>query len=105
MSVVLDLVGGVLIALGLLFVLAGIVGVLRLPDFYTRLHAMGKCDTLGVGLMVVGLALQQATWHQSLKMLLVLVFVGLANPTATHALGRAALKAGLRPWTRREGAG
>jgi multicomponent Na+:H+ antiporter subunit G len=100
MRVLLDVGGGALIVLGLGFVLAGIVGVLRLPDFYTRLHAMGKCDTLGVGLMVVGLALQQADWHQSAKMLLVLVFVGMANPTATHALGRAAFRSGLRPWTR-----
>ena len=100
MRVLLDVGGGALIVVGLGFVLAGIVGVLRLPDFYTRLHAMGKCDTLGVGLMVVGLALQQSDWHQSTKMILVLVFVGMANPTATHALGRAALKSGLRPWTR-----
>jgi multicomponent Na+:H+ antiporter subunit G len=93
--------GDLLVAAGLFFVLAGVVGVLRLPDFYTRLQATGKCDTLGVGLMVVGLALQQPVPHHALKMLLILLFVGLANPTATHALGRAALRAGLEPWTRR----
>jgi multicomponent Na+:H+ antiporter subunit G len=88
-----------LLAAGVFFVLAGVVGVLRLPDFYTRLHAMGKCDTLGVGLIVVGLGLQHGTFHDVVKMLLLLLFVGLANPTSTHALGRAALRSGLRPWT------
>jgi multicomponent Na+:H+ antiporter subunit G len=95
--------GDLLVAAGLFFVLAGVVGVLRLPDFYTRLQATGKCDTLGVGLMVLGLALQQPVLHHALKMLLLLLFVALANPTATHALGRAALRAGLEPWTRRGG--
>jgi multicomponent Na+:H+ antiporter subunit G len=99
----LQALGDLLVAAGLFFVLAGVVGVLRLPDFYTRLHATGKCDTLGVGLMVLGLALQQPALHQALKMLLVLLFVALANPTATHALGRAALRSGLEPWTRRSG--
>lgn len=97
------LLGDALLVAGLLFVLAGVVGVLRLPDFYTRLHAMGKCDTLGVGLMVMGLALRHGTWPDALKMLLILVFVGLANPTATHALGRAAWKTGLEPWSPRPG--
>jgi multicomponent Na+:H+ antiporter subunit G len=96
------LLGDVLMAVGFFFILAGVLGILRLPDFYTRLHAMGKCDTLGVGLMVAGLALQEGIPHGSLKMVLIVVFVGLANPTATHALGRAAYRAGLRPWTRQE---
>lgn len=99
----MTLLGDVLMAVGFFFILAGVVGILRLPDFYTRLHAMGKCDTLGVGLMVAGLALQEGIPHSSLKMVLIVVFVGLANPTATHALGRAAHRAGLRPWTREEG--
>ena len=98
-----SVLGDVLLAAGFLFILAGVVGILRLPDFYTRLHAMGKCDTLGVGLMVAGLALQQGIPHQSLKMFLILVFVGLANPTATHALGRAAMRAGLKPWVAEKG--
>jgi multicomponent Na+:H+ antiporter subunit G len=94
-------VGALLIA-GSLFIIVGNVGILRLPDFFTRLHAMGKCDTLGVWLVVGGLVLLEGFSHNSLKMLLILVFVGLANPTATHALGRAALRAGLRPWVREE---
>jgi multicomponent Na+:H+ antiporter subunit G len=90
-----------LLAAGFFFILSGAIGVVRLPDFYTRLHAMGKCDTLGVALMTLGLALLEGFTMNAMKMVLILVFVFLANPTATHALGRAAHRAGLPPW--REG--
>jgi multicomponent Na+:H+ antiporter subunit G len=92
----------VLLMLGLLFILLGVVGILRLPDFYTRLHAMGKCDTLGVTLVLLALAVYEGWSLASAKLLLISVFIGLANPTATHALGRAALKSGLKPWSRDE---
>jgi multicomponent Na+:H+ antiporter subunit G len=106
-AVVWTMMGG-----GLFFIIAGAVGVLRLPDFYTRLHAQGKCDTLGVALMLGGLALREfahgiEAGHGVLEPLLtalkivgILFFIMLANPTATHALGRSALRAGLEPWTR-----
>lgn len=92
------IVADMLVIAGLLFILAGVIGVLRLPDFYTRLHAQGKCDTLGVALTLLGLAIHKGWSFTSLKILLIIVFVWLANPTATHALGRAALQAGLVPW-------
>lgn len=91
----------VLIASGFAFILFGIIGVLRLPDFYTRLHAQGKCDTLGVALMLGGLALQEGLTLTTAKILLILAFIALANPTATHALGRSALLGGLKPWTKK----
>jgi multicomponent Na+:H+ antiporter subunit G len=83
---------------GFFFVLAGVIGVLRLPDFYSRLHAMGKCDTVGVALLLGALALQEGPSLVSAKILLIVIFVALSNPTATHALGRAAWRAGLVPW-------
>lgn len=89
-----------LLLLGFFFIFTGVLGILRLPDFYTRLHAMGKCDTLGVALMVLGVAMLTDATIQSIKILLIIVFVFLANATSTHALGRAALRAGLKPWTR-----
>lgn len=92
------LLAHVLLILGLLFILLGVVGVLRLPDFYTRLHAMGKCDTLGVALVLFALAIYTGASLVTAKLLLILLFIGLANPTATHALGRAAMKSGLLPW-------
>jgi multicomponent Na+:H+ antiporter subunit G len=75
---------------------------LRLPDFYTRLHAMGKCDTLGVALVLIALAIHEGASLYSLKILLISVCIGLSNPTATHALGRAAYKTGLVPWSNGE---
>ena len=98
----MTMIADLLLLLGLLFILAGVLGILRLPDFYTRLHAMGKCDTLGVALVLVALAIYEGLSLYSVKILLISVFVGLANPTATHALGRAALKSGLAPWRQGE---
>ena len=89
-----------LLVLGFFFIFTGALGILRFPDFYTRLHAMGKSDTLGVALMVLGLAMLQGATLNGAKVLFIIVFVGLANPTATHALGRAAHRAGLVPWSR-----
>lgn len=94
----MTLLADLAVTTGLLFIIAGVVGILRLPDFYARLHAMGKCDTLGVALVLLGLAIRHGLSLYSIKILLITVFVGLANPTATHALARAALKSGLSPW-------
>jgi len=95
----LSLLAYFLLWAGFFFVLSGAIGITRLPDFYTRLHAMGKCDTLGVGLMISGLIFLEGISLDSAKLTLIVLFVFLANPTATHALGRAAYRAGLQPWT------
>lgn len=88
-----------LLLVGLMFVLAGVIGVLRLPDFYARLHATSKCDTLGLALMVGGVALHSGLTLTTGKIVLLIVFVGVLNATAAHALGRAAYRSGLAPWT------
>ena len=106
----LDAVIWTMVLGGIFFIVAGAVGVLRLPDFYTRLHAQGKCDTLGVALMLGGLAVRELAHGieaghgldgtlTALKIVGILFFILLANPTATHALGRSAHLAGLKPWT------
>ena len=82
---------------GLFFVLAGTLGVLRLPDFYTRLHAAGMTDTLGAELILIGLIIQSGFTQMSLKLLLVAFFLLITSPTATHAIAYAAHKAGLEP--------
>ena len=87
-----------LLGSGFFFIFTGALGILRLPDFFTRLHAMGKSDTLGVALMVLGTAVLEGATLNGLKIVLIIFFVGLANPTATHALGRAAYRSGLVPW-------
>ena len=92
--------------LGLVFFSGGCVGILRLPDFYTRLHAAGKLDTLGSLLMMSGLALHtalQLTPSAALtafKLMLIVVFIFLSSPTATHSIVDAGIRAGLEPWTR-----
>lgn len=91
--------GWVMVVAGLAFILTGIVGVLRLPDFYSRLHAVGKSDTLGVALTGLGVALLDGHPENAARIVIIVIFVWLANPTATHALGRAAYRAGLEPWT------
>ena len=95
----MDAAAAVLLVAGLFFVLAGVIGVLRLPDFYARLHATSKCDTLGLALMVGGVAIHSGLTLTSGKLVLLVVFVGLLNATAAHALGRAAYRSGLAPWT------
>jgi len=90
-----------LLAAGALFLLTSALGVLRLPDFYTRSHAVGKSETLGIMLVFTGLAVHNGFQLTSLKLLLIVAFVAIANPTATHAICRAALKSGLQIWTRK----
>ncbi len=85
---------------GAAFALIGSIGVVRLPDFYSRTHAASKLDTLGLGLFMIGLAILNGADLDSGKLLLIVVFVGIANPVAAHALGRAALRARLAPWVR-----
>jgi len=82
---------------GLFFVLAGTLGVLRLPDFYTRLHAAGMTDTLGAELILLALIVQSGFSQMSLKLLLVAFFLFITSPTATHAVAHAAYTAGLKP--------
>lgn len=95
-------VGDALVALGVAFVLIGSIGVLRLPDFYSRAHAATKPDTLGLVLAMLGLAVRHGVSVNSAKLLLIVLFVFLANPAAAHALGRSAARSGVQPWTRGE---
>ena len=93
-----DAIAVLALATGLFFTLTAVVGILRLPDFFTRLHAIGKCDTVGLSLSLLGLALLARDPAVAIKLALVLVLVAVANPTATHALARAARKSGLPIW-------
>jgi multicomponent Na+:H+ antiporter subunit G len=97
--------------LGLVFFSGGCLGILRLPDFYTRLHAAGKLDTLGSLMILLGLAIYTAlpmtpgALLTALKLMLIVVFVFLSSPTATHAIVDAGIRAGLEPWTRDQNGG
>lgn len=95
-------VGAVLMLLGAFFIFAGTLGFYRLPDFFTRMHAISKADTLGAFLSLLGVACFTGWSLVSVKLLLVAVFILIANPTATHAVARASLAAGVRPWSRED---
>jgi multicomponent Na+:H+ antiporter subunit G len=88
-----------LIVAGVFFLTVSALGLLRLPDFYARTHAVGKSETLGSILTLSGLAVYNGLELSTVKILFILVFVLVANPTATHAIARAALRTGLQPWT------
>jgi multicomponent Na+:H+ antiporter subunit G len=89
---------GLCLAVGLFFHLVAAAGVLRMPDFYTRLHAVAKAETMGVLFTLAAVALSAGASVTSLKVLLVAAFLFVANTTATHAIGRAAHRTGVRPW-------
>jgi multicomponent Na+:H+ antiporter subunit G len=92
----------ILVVLGAFFMMIGSIGVVRLPDFFTRSHATSKSDTLGIMLLVGGLICYEGLSINSLKLLVIFVFVALANPVGAHALARAAFKFGIKPWFRKE---
>lgn len=91
-----------LVCAGMFFLFTGAVGLLRFPDFYTRMHAAGKCDTLGALLVLTGLACYSGVALVSVKILAIAVFIFLTSPTATHAIARAALKHQAAHWTTEE---
>ncbi|GAB1535061.1 monovalent cation/H(+) antiporter subunit G [Geovibrio sp. ADMFC3] len=95
------IISGFLIFAGCFFIVVASLGVLRLPDFYARLHAGGKADTMGQTLVVLGLIVYEGFNILSLKMLFVIIFIYIANPTATHAIAKAAWVEGLKPWRKK----
>ena len=84
---------------GVFFLTVSALGLLRLPDFYARTHAVGKSETLGTILQLAGLAIYNGWELTTIKIIIILVFVLIANPTATHAVAQTALLSGLAPWT------
>ena len=91
--------------IAILFVLAGFfllvstVGILRLPDFFSRAHAVGKSETLGALLFLVGLSLHAGLSIDTAKLFLIIFLVAVTNPTGVHTLTRAALRKGMDIWT------
>jgi multicomponent Na+:H+ antiporter subunit G len=97
-----------LLICGLIFFTGGAVGILRFPDFYSRLHPAGKLDTMGSFLMLIALAFfnlhhfSLGALLTSLKIILIVAFLSLASPTAIHGIVDAGVRAGLAPWTKGE---
>ena len=98
---------------GVFFALTGAIGIIRMPDFYSRIHPAGKSDTLGLVCILIGLAFQlingDFSWSTEFaadplpclfRIILIIVMVMITAPTATHAITKAAHLEGLKPWTR-----
>ncbi|SRR6056297_2163614 len=96
---ILQVLSAAMLLTGGLFGVLGGIGVLRFPDFYSRLHAAGMADTLCAFLIIGGLLIQAGLALVSIKLLLILLFMIFTTPTASHALARAGLAAGLAPKT------
>lgn len=97
MELVVDIISWIFLVSGSVFCLTGAVGLLRFPEFFSRIHAASLTDTLGASLILIGLMFQ-AGWSLALpKLVLILIFSLLAGTTASHAMAKAALKSGLRP--------
>lgn len=105
----MNIAGYLFIYAGLFFFAIGVLGILRFPDFYSRLHAAGKSDSLAAELVIIGVALynlQDFSFTNllvSAKIMLIAVFISVASPTATHALTKAALIIGFEPWEKGKG--
>jgi len=103
----MDIVVIMLTVTSLFFFFATTIGLLRLPDFYSRMHAAGKGDTLSSLFILLALVLYEfhelnlANLLVALKILLIVVFIFMASPTATHAITDAGFESGVKPWTKK----
>lgn len=85
------------IAAGAAFCVIGTIGMIRMPDFFTRAHAASVPDTAGAGLLLAGLMLQAGFTLVTVKLIIIGILIVFTSPTATHALCKAALSRGMRP--------
>jgi len=88
----------IFIVAGLFFMIVSAVGVVRLPDVFSRSHAVSLTDSLGAFLILIGIALHEGLGTNMLKILVVLALLYILNPVIAHATIRAALRSGLKPW-------
>lgn len=97
-----EIIATIFLAIGFFFIAASAIGVVRLPDFYSRLHASGMGETLGLLLSFIGLAIYEGPTLTAIKLIIICLLVFLANPIGTHILGRAAYKSGHKEWTKED---
>lgn len=97
MALAIDILVWALLLAGGAFGIIGGIGILRLPDVYTRLHGAGITDTLGAGLILLGLTVYEGFTLIAVKLVLIFIFLVLTSPVSSHALADAAYGSGLRP--------
>ena len=110
---ILKYIGAGLIILGSIFLFLGALGIFRMPDLYNRLQAGTKASTLGAMSLIFGVGLWQLfvkddtgvyilQWNWLVKSIIIIVFIGIANPLSSHAIGRAAYKSGIIPFLKKK---
>ncbi len=97
MSIAIDIASWAFLILGSFFSFVGGIGIVRLPEFFSRLHAGGVTDTLGAAFIVVGLLFQAGLSLIAIKLLMILFFLLVTSPTSCHALAKSAISQGLEP--------
>jgi len=96
MSVLIEFLSACFLIAGSCFAVVGGIGLFRLPDFYTRVHAVGVTDTMGAGLVLLGCALHSGFTLITVKLFTVWLFIYVTGPAATHALAKAAYAHGIK---------
>ena len=102
MIVLIEFISWLLLASGSIMLIIGAIGMVRLPDVFSRMHAAGIIDTFGTGAVLLGLMLQAGFTIVTIKLGLIIIFIMFTSPTATHALARASLHGGVTPQVERE---
>ncbi|MEM7056650.1 MAG: monovalent cation/H(+) antiporter subunit G [Pseudomonadota bacterium] len=97
MSAILDILGWGALCLGGFFCVVGALGLNRMPDVFTRMHATSVSDTMGVGLLVVGMLSQTTDWTVAVRLVIIVIVLYVTGAVASHALARAALHDGEKP--------
>ena len=85
-------------ALGIFYMFFGVLGIMRFPDLYTRLHPAGKAGTAGLLSIFIGLILYSGFTPFSLRIILIALFIVITSPVASHAIARGAIESGIKPW-------
>jgi multicomponent Na+:H+ antiporter subunit G len=97
MDIIIIIISGLCLFIGSFLCISGGIGILRFPDFYTRMHAAGVTDTLGSGMILIGLMVLSTDFLVFAKLVMVLLLTLLVGPTTSHVLAKAALHNGLTP--------
>lgn len=105
MGAIVDIASWIFLVAGGLFCVIGMIGVIRLPDMFARLHGASITDTLGAGFVIIGLILQAPSTLVAAKLVIIMGLILLTSPVATHALAQAAFHAGVRPRLRHDETG
>ena len=96
-QLLISILSGFFILLGVLALLIGALGLLRLPDVYCRIHAVGMIDTAGASFIILGLAIHEGVSLVTVKLLFIGIFLFFTSPIATHAVAQVAHKMGIKP--------